>query len=235
MTPLATLSEHNMWTRFLNDTDDSNNGWPVKIYEWAMSLTILIVMLSVIWKKLQSAASDDQDADATDIETGDNNTDPERSPEEEAEFKKNFIFKLFQSEHIEEKITCENIRRKSCRTIDTLSTDDGKDYQSGDENELSDEEEGNGVVVVHSFPGDTEVSSDKESTEKSVSNLCAICLEEYHEGDTIVWSSNKQCRHAFHRECLTNYLVTVKDEETYPCPCCRQNFFFEIGSKSDKR
>ena len=102
MTPLATLSEHNMWTRFLNDTDDSNNGWPVKIYEWAMSLTILIVMLSVVWKKLQSAASDDQDADATDIETGDNNTDPERSLEEEAEFKKNFIFKLFQSEHIEE-------------------------------------------------------------------------------------------------------------------------------------
>ena len=67
---------------------------------------------------------------------------------------------------------------------------------------------------------------------KSVSNLCAICLEEYHEGETIVWSSNKNCQHAFHQDCLVNYLAKVKAEKEFPCPCCRRNFFFENADEA---
>ena len=106
-----------------------------------------------------------------------------------------------------------------------------------------DGEEDHGIVMVggadgvHSDGGtepddtDIETGGDPGGTGgKPVANLCAICLEEYHEGDTIVWSSNKNCRHAFHRDCLTSYLVKINAKDTYesyPCPCCRQNFFYE--------
>jgi hypothetical protein len=56
-----------------------------------------------------------------------------------------------------------------------------------------------------------------------VPNVCAICLTSYTVGDTVVWSSNPECRHAFHEECLLQWLVHSKQEGT-PCPCCRQSF-----------
>ena len=120
---------------------------------------------------------------------------------------------------------------KSCRTIDTTTSSTSGESQEtidcqrcGDDSGLSfDEEEGLGVVVlsnISNFQND-----DDDNHPRSVSNFCAICLEEYHEGETIVWSSNKKCQHAFHRDCLLNYLVKVKAENEFPCPCCRRNFF----------
>ena len=150
------------------------------------------------------------------------------------------------------------MRSNSCRTVDTISTEKvetADDYPSDNDSDLCDEEEGHGTIVISPFsrgPGtssttatdsenDSTASNDNdgdgngdEKAEKSVSNLCAICLEEYHEGETIVWSSNKNCRHAFHRDCLASYLVMVKDTDTYPCPCCRQNFFFDMEDANCK-
>jgi hypothetical protein len=57
----------------------------------------------------------------------------------------------------------------------------------------------------------------------TVPNNCAICLEAYEPGETVVWSGNPKCNHAFHQECITAYLVKVKDGST-PCPMCRQDF-----------
>jgi hypothetical protein len=48
---------------------------------------------------------------------------------------------------------------------------------------------------------------------------CAICLVEYEAGDEISWSHNKSCTHAFHRECIIDWLIS-HDE----CPCCRHNY-----------
>jgi len=48
---------------------------------------------------------------------------------------------------------------------------------------------------------------------------CAICMEDYEEGDEICWSHNERCSHVFHRECIMEWLVRHDD-----CPCCRLNF-----------
>jgi hypothetical protein len=65
----------------------------------------------------------------------------------------------------------------------------------------------------------------KQQTD-TVPNDCAICLESYIVGDSVAWSCNKNCPHAFHQLCIVNYLVKVKDNGT-PCPMCRQNFLEE--------
>jgi hypothetical protein len=48
---------------------------------------------------------------------------------------------------------------------------------------------------------------------------CAICLVEYQDGDEISWSHNSSCGHAFHSDCIIEWLL-ASDE----CPCCRRNY-----------
>ena len=69
---------------------------------------------------------------------------------------------------------------------------------------------------------------------KSVPNGCAICLERYLPGDTVVWSTNIDCSHVFHQTCILSYLIKICDKDASPCPCCRQNFVIEcIDIKND--
>jgi len=49
------------------------------------------------------------------------------------------------------------------------------------------------------------------------SEMCAICLCPYEEGDIRIFS--KRCPHAFHKECILEWLVKSHNE----CPCCRKN------------
>jgi hypothetical protein len=58
----------------------------------------------------------------------------------------------------------------------------------------------------------------------AVPNFCAICLNSYVVGEVIVWSENESCQHAFHQDCIADYLVTIEDAKKKPCPCCRQPF-----------
>ena len=77
------------------------------------------------------------------------------------------------------------------------------------------------------------------STEQSatVPNCCIICLEAYQPGDTVVWASNEECQHAFHRKCIVKYLVKIqKKVAATPCPCCRQRFTdLEVEERKKKR
>jgi hypothetical protein len=50
---------------------------------------------------------------------------------------------------------------------------------------------------------------------------CAICLSDYQDGDVIGWSHNKNCKHIFHRECISEWLLTHEE-----CPCCRHYYLF---------
>jgi len=61
-----------------------------------------------------------------------------------------------------------------------------------------------------------------DASKRLVPNCCAICLSSYHPGDVVVWSSNPECVHAFHRECVVDWLIKMQPET--PCPCCRQEF-----------
>jgi len=154
--------------------------------------------------------------------------------EQQEETKKNNIDKLFESQHIQQKLTSDHIRLEDCssRTMDNASSEECQrvdSHRNDDSGNISfDEEEVRGTVAISTASNDG-----KNNTETSVPNLCAICLEEYHEGETIVWSSNKNCPHAFHKHCLLSYFVTVKEKEDYPCPFCRQQFLFV--DKKDKK
>ncbi len=72
----------------------------------------------------------------------------------------------------------------------------------------------------------------KRETQESivVQNCCAVCLSRYEVGDEVVWSPNSACQHAFHKECILEWLVKMYKQrrlqaaECNPCPCCRQEF-----------
>ena len=42
-----------------------------------------------------------------------------------------------------------------------------------------------------------------EKVSRRVDGTCALCLDEYQEGDTVLWSDS-ECSHVFHKECLVS-------------------------------
>lgn len=80
----------------------------------------------------------------------------------------------------------------------------------------------NSTKMDNSADSNKAPSPEEEDLLKSVPNNCAICLSEYVSGDTIVTSCNPMCPHAFHQECIVEWLV--KMQVGAPCPCCRRTF-----------
>jgi len=65
---------------------------------------------------------------------------------------------------------------------------------------------------------------------RQVPNECSICLCEYTVGSDAVWSSNPQCDHVFHADCIEQWLMKQRDGPL--CPCCRRDFVidpFDVG------
>jgi len=56
---------------------------------------------------------------------------------------------------------------------------------------------------------------------------CMICLEPYLIGDKVSYSKHNalQCRHIFHQECISDWLMRQDD-----CPCCRTPFIMQPGA-----
>lgn len=48
---------------------------------------------------------------------------------------------------------------------------------------------------------------------------CPICWETYKVGEKVCWSMNEECHHAFHFDCMVNWLV---DHDH--CPLCRSPY-----------
>ena len=67
-----------------------------------------------------------------------------------------------------------------------------------------------------------------EPQTKSVTNCCAICLESYKVGDMVAWSTNKDCNHCFHCNCIADCFLRksemIFNKITHPCPFCRKQF-----------
>merc|ERR1712137_1490485 len=95
------------------------------------------------------------------------------------------------------------------------------DLELGEEETSMDFSEANGSLLLTTTQG-----------ERHVPNCCAVCLGAYNVGDRVVWSSNPDCSHAFHEECVTDWLI--KMQEGSPCPCCRQ-CFVDVGDEEDKK
>jgi hypothetical protein len=96
------------------------------------------------------------------------------------------------------------------------------------------------AVLQHATPGTPYSTTVIESNaHRNVPSTCAICLVQYQSGDHISWSSNEECSHAFHRDCILIWLLkkNVSDgfivgsgnhnERQYLCPCCRREFVSE--------
>ena len=97
-----------------------------------------------------------------------------------------------------------------------------EDIQEGSCHETESEEDiesGAGVSILA-----------KKSSIEPVLNCCAICLEPYEPGETVVSSLNADCNHVFHKECMVEYLAKKLDDgvET-PCPMCRKPFCYEAS------
>lgn len=103
------------------------------------------------------------------------------------------------------------------KNLDTCSTDKD-DYDNNDEVMMK--------AVVQELHVETGVPGYIKlrtvSGKRTVPNCCAVCLCPYTQGETIVWSSNGKCPHAFHKDCVVEWLI--KMQIGTPCPCCRQEF-----------
>jgi hypothetical protein len=62
---------------------------------------------------------------------------------------------------------------------------------------------------------------------RTVPGFCTICLCGFHSGSEIVWSSNAECEHVFHRECMEQWLMKLRGGEGPICPCCRRDFIVD--------
>lgn len=60
----------------------------------------------------------------------------------------------------------------------------------------------------------------EEGEVRRVSGHCAICIAEYTVGETVVWSTNNNCPHAYHENCILTWLARGKKR----CPICRKTF-----------
>lgn len=79
-------------------------------------------------------------------------------------------------------------------------------------------------------------NASKTNTHRNVLSTCAICLVKYQPGNKVSWSSNEECRHVFHRDCILLWLLKKNgagggivgngnhNERRHLCPCCRREF-----------
>jgi Ring finger domain len=57
---------------------------------------------------------------------------------------------------------------------------------------------------------------------------CAICLEEFDEGEKVCISRNKHCPHQYHMSCAFQWLMAHEE-----CPCCRRDYLTSSRSIND--
>jgi hypothetical protein len=86
--------------------------------------------------------------------------------------------------------------------------------------------------TLHSFKSNTSKHHKKatDDSEWAREAACDICLLEYEPGDVVAWSHNPACNHAYHEDCVADWLV-----RSLTCPSCRQDFIRAEDLKKEKK
>ena len=100
------------------------------------------------------------------------------------------------------------------------------------------------------IPASGEQQSNKPNELRHVPNGCSVCLSPFAVGESITWSSNSECKHAFHHSCILDWFKASGRRQCrrrrleqsegmlnyandpllkitnfrMECPCCRQVF-----------
>lgn len=85
----------------------------------------------------------------------------------------------------------------------------------------SDEEEGNQNKI--------DLGSSEPMKNQEERPHCTICLDEYKDKDTVVWSNNDLCNHHYHIRCIVEWLLDNEGK----CPMCREEFILIEGLHYD--
>eukprot|EP00986_Skeletonema_menzelii_P000524 scaffold157_cov204-Skeletonema_menzelii.AAC.6 len=99
-----------------------------------------------------------------------------------------------------------------------------------------------------------ENSIQQKDDRREVPIFCAICLGEYETSERVCWSSNTECTHVFHHDCMLQWLKSLGKRAckmqrfsenpsvnqvmnfATECPCCRQSFIdksVDVGVDED--
>ena len=58
-----------------------------------------------------------------------------------------------------------------------------------------------------------------KTSDEVIPEQCPICLVDYEEKDTLMWSQSDKCAHMFHKGCIVEWLLRNRH-----CPLCRHNY-----------
>ena len=78
------------------------------------------------------------------------------------------------------------------------------------------------IILSTTICGDEEDGTTLISS--SIRNMCAICCDNYEEGDDIAYSRNQECHHFYHVECILEWLMRENNND---CPLCRSAFLVD--------
>lgn len=108
---------------------------------------------------------------------------------------------------------------KSMGATQTFKLDRHSVEELGDLKQTEKQECTGGLPITTSMRSDSDDVDGNDDDEASSGECCAVCLDEFEDGDEICSSRNKNCKHLFHRVCI--YYWLLKNDN---CPCCRRNY-----------
>ena len=68
----------------------------------------------------------------------------------------------------------------------------------------------------------------KQSQDYEQPTTCDICLMDYEVGEEVAWSPNDACVHAFHKDCIVDWLLRNEN-----CPLCRNDYLHVSANGSN--
>jgi hypothetical protein len=83
-----------------------------------------------------------------------------------------------------------------------------------------------------------DTDNDPVTEDRAVPIHCAVCLTKYEVSNRVCWSSNSECSHVFHEDCMLHWLVVLGRSQGKllefhkSCPCCRKDFISFLAEEN---